>query len=470
MAKTSVSIPLVGPTYTNRSLPVNSQVTQNFYLELNQEGGEPASLQPFPGLKPFANTTDGGPDRGFGAHLGVFYKITGTSLYSITSGGVTSNKGTIPGSGRCKLESDGINLVITNDENKPLTWSGTVLTQGLDIDLPNAATVAYINRRVVYDAAGASIAFADLDNAISVSSNNVTTVDTTPSNILAVTAKDQQIFAFSSDAVTPFYNSGVGNPPYDIIQNGVSDIGLKAIHSIGKNKDFIYFLGSDLVPYRIGGLQAQPIGNPAIGQEIASYTNPEDAIGFCFTLDNQNFYYLSFPNNRSWLYNENLGWTNLAFGGDKAPHLMNSYINIYDRHLVADRRDGNVYELDFDTFDDNGSTIIHQRDTVQVDGKTFGKPGARVFMSKLKLKVEMGTSLITGQGSDAEVIMSYSDDFGNTFSSERRAKIGKQGEYKNIVEWFLLGEFYSRIFRFTMSDPVRWSLVALYGDVELDNG
>lgn len=463
----NVPLPLVGPTYQNRSLPVNKQVTQNFIIETNNEGGEPVSLSPFPGLKSFG-TTGAGVDRGFGEHDGVGYKVTGTTLYSFNSAGVATAIGLIPGPERCVMVSDGVALIIAYGTGKPISWNGTTLTTGTDADLPNASTVSYINRRVVYDGAGADLAFSDLDTALSVNSANVTSVNTSPADVLATMVQDQQLIVFSTDAITPYYNSGAGNPPYDVIQNATRRTGLKAIHSLAQDSNFIYFLDDRLRIVRYSGLQVQDIGNPAIGQAISGYSNPEDAIGQAFTLDGVNYYCITFPNQATWLYKENVGWSSLAYGTAGAPHLMSSYINIYNKHLVADRRNGNIYELDYSTYTDNGDTIQRQRDTVNINGKTFGKPGARVFMEKLELYIESGVSLISGQGSDAQIIMSYSDDFGNTFSPERRVSVGPQGEYGYKIIWWGLGDFYNRMFRFRMSDPVKWVLISLSADVELE--
>lgn len=465
----TLPIPLVGPTYQNRSLPVNNQHTQNFYIEVNKQGGEPVSLMPFPGLKSFA-TTGVGVDRGMGEHAGVAYKVTGNTLYSLAIDGTATPLGTIPGSNRCKLFSDGVVLVITYGTGKPITWNTVVLTIGTDVDLANSDTGTYINRRVVYDGSGTALIFADLDKALVVNSLNNTSVNTSPTNVLAVETQAQQIIVFGEKSITPYYFSGTGNPPYKPIQNGTKKTGLKAIHSLAQDNDFIYFLDNKLRVCRYAGLQIQNIGNPAISRAIASYTNPQDAIGETFTLDNQNFYYLTFPNNASWLFTENVGWTSLAYGTKGAPHLISSYLNIYGKHLVADRRNGNVYELDFETFTDNGDVIQHQRVTSKIDGKTFGKPGARVFMDRLEIIVEGGTSLITGQGSNATIMMSFSDDGGNTFSSEDWESIGTLGDYGLKIEWFDLGDFYNRIFRFRMSDPVKWVLISLHADVDLDNG
>ena len=463
-----VSIPIVGPTYENRSFPVNNQVTQNFHIEVNDQGGEATALVPFPGLKSFA-TAGTGADRGFGEHAGVGYKVSGSELYSFDSLGATTLIGSIPGGDQCVLRSDGVNLVIAYGSGKPITWNGTTLTTGSDIDLPNASTVAYINRRVVYDAVNSDLAFADLDNALSVESNNVTSVNTTPKNTLAVAVQDQQLIVFSEDSITPYYNSGVGNPPYDVIQNATRRTGLKAIHSIAQNENYIYFLDDTLKISRYAGLQVQSVSNTSIGRAIQGYSNPESAKGIAFTLDDNNFYCITFPNQATWLYKENVGWTNLAYGAAGAPHLMNSYINLYGKHLVSDRRNGNIYELDFDTHTDNGDIIQHRRDTINVNGKTFGRPGSRVFWDRIRLVIEGGTSVITGQGSNAKVTMAYSDNFGNTFGPERAISTGQQGEYGYELTWEGLGESYNRVFRFTMYEPVKCVFIGLSADIELES-
>ena len=462
-----VNLPLIGPTYTNRSLPVSAQATQGFYAIVNQQGGEQLSFQPFPGLKPFATGT--GFSRGTGRLNNVLYEVMGTTLNKITPAGVVTSVGTIEGNGRCGFSEDGENLIITTGAGKPYTYNGATLTQGSDADLPNAHTSTYINRRVSYDGSNGDVVFADLDTPLSVDSANVIIAESKPDDMKAVYAYKQQVYAFGAKTVQPLYNSGTGNPPYDFILNATQEIGLEAIHSIDSNNSFAYFLGSDLSIYQLAGLALRPIGNPAIGQAIENYSDRTDAFGVCFTLDNTNFYMLSFPTgNETWLYNETAGiWTNLAHGTDGDQHLIASYEFIYGKHLVSDRRNGNIYELDFDTHTDNGDLIQRRRDTVSINGGTFGKPGSTVFMSKLQLEIESGTSLVT---SESQIIMQYSDDNGRSWSTERWLSIGDQGEYRHKLIWWGLGSFENRMFRFTMTDAIKWVLIKLSADVELDNG
>ena len=462
-----VNLPLIGPTYTNRSLPVSAQVTQNFYATVNQQGGEQLSFQPFPGLKAFATGT--GYSRGVGRLNNVLYEVMGTTLNKVASDGTVTSIGAIEGTGRCGFAEDGTNLIITTGVGKPYTYDGTTLTQGTDADLPNASTVTYINRRVVYDGSNGDVVFADLGSPLSVNSANVIIAESKPDDMKAVYAYKQQVYAFGEQSVQPMYNSGAGNPPYDFILNATQEIGLDAIHSIDSNNNFAYFLGGDLSIYQLAGLSLRPIGNPAIGQAIENYSKTDNAFGICFTLDNTNFYMISFPTgNETWLYNESAGiWTNLAYGTDGAQHLIAGYEFIYGKHLVSDRRNGNIYELDFDTYTDNGDVIQRRRDTVSINGGTFGKPGANVFMNNLRLEIESGTSLVTAE---SQIIMQYSDDNGRSWSSERWLPIGDQGEYRHELVWWGLGTFKNRMFRFTMSDPIKWVLIKLSADVELDNG
>ncbi len=464
----NVQVPVVGPTYTSRSLPVSAQVTRGFYIEADQNSENIAALVPFPGLKSFAET-GAGVGRGLGVYNNTLYAVTGSSLYSVSSLGSSASIGTIQGTGRCKLEEDTSNIVIATGVGKPYSYDGTTLTQGADVDLPSASTVTYIRNRVVYDGAGAQVAFADLGSPLSVDSANVTSADTKPDDVLAVYAFRDQMFAYGETSVTPYFNSGSGNPPYKIIQNGVQEIGLAATHTVSSNYRSMYFLGSDLNVYRIGGLQPEPVGNPSICKAIKSYGDVSDAYGVCFTLNSQNFYLLTFPNHASWLYTEGLGWTNLAYGQDGEPHVICDYAYVYNKHLVSDRRNGNIYELDFDTYTDNGDSIDRMRDTVKITGKELGFPGKEIFMERLELVIETGTGIITGQGSTPRIMMSFSDDGGRTWSPEQWGYMGQMGSftYSQNPYWTDLGSFYERMFRFRVSDPVKTVIISANADISV---
>ena len=460
MAK--IEVPLVGPTYSNRSISVGNQHTQNFYIEANQQG-EASALMPFPGLKAFA-TAGAGLARGMIDFNGTLYAVTGTELYKVESDGTATLIGTISGSNRVTMAYDGNNIVIANGSSKPYIYDGTTLSQGSDADLPNAKTVAHINQRVIYEKAN-GIAFADLDDPLVVNSANILLANTRADDVQAVVTHRQQVVTFGKNTIEPSYFTGAGNPPYSRINNSVQEIGTESPYSICTNKDFIYFLSSDRRVYRMAGLNSQPIDNPAIGRAIQEYATINDAFGVCITHDGQNWYLLSFPaDGATWLYNETSGlWTSLAYGTDEAQHLISNYVYIYGKHLVSDRRNGAIYELDPDTFDDAGDSIQRRRVTRNIDSRSLGAPpGRRLFMSKLMLEIEPGSSLVS---SESTIIMQYSDDDGRTWSAERWMDIGEQGDYTKELVWSGFSFFYKRKFRFTVTDPSNWVFIRLIADV-----
>jgi len=461
-----IEIPLVGPTYTNRALSVSNQLTQNYYVEVNQGGDEIVSLQPFWGLKSWG-TSGSGKNRGMGELSGVLYTVSGTELYSVDSNGSGTLIGTIEGTNRCNLEPDNSgNLIITTGIGKPYSYNGTTLSQGTDSDLPNAATVAYINERVIYDSS-TGLSFADLNTPLTVNSANVLNAVDVVDTTLAVIAHKQQILTFGSKSIEPNYFTGSGNPPYALARNAVQRAGTSATYSVSGNNDHVYFLDKLRQPSRTVGLAVQTIGNPAIGQAIRKYADVSDCFTVCFSFDNQNFCMFSFPSaNESWLFNEEAQlWTTLAHGTGGDQHLMSDHIFIYGKHLVSDRRNGSIYELDSETYTDNSLVIQRKRQTAAIDSRDIGLPKGRIMtMNSLTLEIEKGVSLVSAE---ATIIMEYSDDHGHTWSSERWQTIGEQGDYTREIEWLGLGDFKSRMFRFTMSDPVNWVLTSMKANVEV---
>ena len=67
----------------------------------------------------------------------------------------------------------------------------------------------------------------------------------------------------------------------------------------------------------------------------------------------------------------------------------------------------------------------------------------------------------SGQGSDPECMLRYSNDAGQTWSNEVTTKAGKQGEFQTRVLFNRLGQSRGgrRVFEWSASDPVPWRLV-----------
>ena len=75
-------------------------------------------------------------------------------------------------------------------------------------------------------------------------------------------------------------------------------------------------------------------------------------------------------------------------------------------------------------------------------------------MNKLRLIMQTGVGIVTGQGSDPVVMLSLSIDGGETWTNEYQVKIGGGGAYQTRVDWYNINSFYDGLIKIRFSDPV----------------
>jgi hypothetical protein len=76
------------------------------------------------------------------------------------------------------------------------------------------------------------------------------------------------------------------------------------------------------------------------------------------------------------------------------------------------------------------------------------------------------TMVIVGGGYDPQAVLDWSDDGGHTWSNQYWKSLGKIGEYKKRLKWNRLGMSKNRVYRVTISDPVKVSILAAYAEIE----
>mgnify|MGYP000526420300 CR=1 FL=1 len=92
----------------------------------------------------------------------------------------------------------------------------------------------------------------------------------------------------------------------------------------------------------------------------------------------------------------------------------------------------------------------------------------RTAQHSLQLDCESGTGLVTGQGSDPEIMLRWSDDGGHTWSNEHWKPMGRIGEYGTRVIWRRLGmteKLRDRVYEISGTDPVKIAIMAAELDV-----
>jgi len=464
-----VEVNVTGQSYTSKSLPLSAQVTRNFYPEAQQDvrARSQQVLHSFSGLKSFGATSTTAKDRGMLTHKGVLYRVAGTELFSVSSSGAHTSLGTISGTGYCVLEGIGSNVVVVTG-GRAYQYDGSTVSEITDTNLETPNSCAHLNNQMIYDGDGGRFVTSDVGDATTINGLNYATAESNADDLKRVYTFNQLLLNFGEVTMEPWYNSGVGNPPYDRVEGGIITVGIAAIYSVASNDAYVYWLGDDRQIYRTTGQdRGIAVSTIAMANEFSTYTAVSDAIGSAFTYDGQNFYMLTFPTeDKTWCFTESGAWFELSSGASGGRYRGQTIVAAYGKNIVADEITGDLYELSSATYDENGNSIIRVRDSGVFHGGMIGAPGVDVEFNRLELIMEAGVGLLSGQGVEPVIMLQVSDDGGRTWSNEMWGEVGRLGDFMFKVEWSVLGAALSRIFRIKTSDPVFYSIHSGILDVE----
>jgi hypothetical protein len=275
---------------------------------------------------------------------------------------------------------------------------------------------------------------------------------------------------FGTDSTEVWYNAGLANFPLSPVQGAFNEIGCVAAYSVAKLDNTLFWLGSDPrgqgIVYRANGYSASRVSTHAIEYAIAQYGNISNALAYTYQQEGHSFYVLSFPSaNATWVYDvstqawhQRAGWNTSA--GEFTRHRSNCQCNFGGNIIVGDFENGNIYTFDLDVYADNGAIQKWLRSWRALPaGQNNLK---RTAHHSLQLDCESGTGLNTGQGSDPEIMLRWSDDGGHTWSNEYLSKMGKIGEFYRRVFWRRLGmtlKLRDRVYEISMTDPVKVAIM-----------
>ena len=180
--------------------------------------------------------------------------------------------------------------------------------------------------------------------------------------------------------------------------------------------------------------------------------------------DGHPFYLLTFPSaNKTWAYDlstglwhERAGWEDGAF----TRYRPNTMALFNGKIIAGDFENGKLYELDPVTYTDNGDVQRWLRSWRALP--TGQNNLKRTAQHSLQLDCQAGVGLVTGQGSDPQVMLRWSDDGGHTWSNEHWRSIGAIGETGQRVIWRRLGmtlKLRDRVYELSGTDPVKIAIM-----------
>jgi len=359
--------PILGSTYVARSVNAADARMVNLFPEVIPEGGkEPAFLQRCPGLV-LLSTVGTGPIRGlwaFSSNDGVGFVVSGTQLFKINNAYVPTLIGTVAGTGPVSMADNGTQLFIAaNGPSYIYNNTTNAFGQITDPDFPGAVTVCYLDGYFVFNEPNSQKMWVTtLLDGTSIDPLEFASTEGSPDGLLAVVSNFREVWAFGTNSIEVWYDSGATDFPLQRIQGAFNELGCAAPYSIAKMDNGLFWLGRDRrgqgIVYRANGYQGQRISTHAVEWQIQQYSNMSDAIAYTYQQDGHSFYVLIFPAaNTTWVYDAaTQAWHERAgfADGEFTRHRSNCQMAFNNEVVVGDFENGNIYAFDLDVYADNG--------------------------------------------------------------------------------------------------------------------
>lgn len=473
-------IPLFGNGVYAGSAVVTAQRRLNCYYDIRQDGDKTkVAVIGTPGLSLF-NGDGAGLVRGFWTmkKQNLMFKIAGNTLWEIAPTGTATNRGTISnGSNIVGMSDNGVQLLIVDGTAGWIyTPSTTTLAQITSPNFPNTARTCVFNGGFFLaddPATNGKFAKSGAYDGATWGATDYGIAESNPDPLLAVDRYHGIIPLFGITSIEFWQLVGGGGFPYAPLVGATQDWGLAAIYSRVHINNTIAFLGQyDEGGFQVcvlNGYQVVPISTPDIDTIIRSFSIVADATGLGYMENGHPMYQITFPSaGRSFLYDFTTQmWSETQTGvGLTGRHIGGIGIAYNGKNYIGDYQNANVYLVDPTVYTDNGITIprLVQTRHVYQDYNVLG-------VDELFLDMETGVGLQSGQGSDPQIMLSVSKDNGRTFGTERWRSMGKVGQYSGPrVKWDRFGAARDFVFRFYMTDPVKFVINSGAATLRLGKG
>ena len=487
MAKTE--LPITGGFYENRSLPISSQECTNYYVHINQGGGQAKeSLFGTAGINQLATSGVLTTDANRGSHVmdGIAYFVNGTSLYRLTrtisgTGAETfalDNLGTVAGSGQVSMADNGTQLciVVPAATSNAYIWNEGTTTF---TDITSATNfkangepqhVVFVDGYFLFTTDSSKFIVSALNDGTTYSALDVLTAEADPDDIVAPIVHNNIVYIGGGETFEPFQNIGGSGFPFQRIKGGVMNKGVFAPFSLINVSDTFFFIGGGTNEgpsvYAFSGNGFSPVSSDGIDFILEGLTDTQmsNVFAWAYSENGARFVGFALPSTTivydltSQRWHERKSFDVIDDVADEFRFRVNSVTKAYGRILVGDSIDGRVGELSLDFLDEYGTNIVSRVSTMP-----FSNNGDRILVALLEAQLEAGV----GNDNDSNPTISLERSLdGKTWSDPAERLVGKMGQYQNRAQWRRQGRAANtECFRFSQSGKFKKVLIKLQADL-----
>ncbi len=463
----------VGAAYQAASPTQDTQTCINWYPEVDPtkkddnpftpDGRGVIALYPCPGTATRAELKVG-EVRGLGVIPGaqMMIAVSNDTLYMLDKSFNKVAVGTLNTSiGQVSITNNGVAAYITDGPYRySYTWGTGTFTVHTDGPFTGGQTCGIVDNFIFYNRPNSNQ--FGCTNVGDVTSNplNLGSKIGGPDFIVAMIADHRQILLLGETESERWINVGTFPFPFAVIPGAAMQHGCQAVYSIARLGEGVAFLAMDdrgratVVMWGAAVSSPARISTFAIEQAIQGYSRTDDAVGYSYAQSGHEFYVLTFPTaDATWVFDVSTGlWHQRAWRDANNVyhrHRSNCAVSFNNETIVGDFENGKLYALSTTDYTDDGDPLPCVRRCPHLTNDL-----KRTFHHDLQIQFQPGIGLQTGQGSDPECILKFSDDGGFTWGNDHILKLGKAGKFKNRAIKRRLGEARDRVYEVTVTDPV----------------
>lgn len=462
-------IPFGPGHYTSRSTNVNAQECINFFGQIDEKSRTIISLHGTPGVCDLATILANTVLRAAHVIGALLYVIADEKLYSVTTAYSVTELGDLnTSSGHVDMVDDGTYLAMA-DGTDGYTWHTGTLTFAdiTDAAFVGGGSMAFQDGYFISgNPAGNGFQWSTIGDPTSWDALDIQTVQGTTGNLVNTQSIKKRLWAFKANASEVYYNSGT-SPVFQRIEGADLTHGLLSRGALTEADNTLYWINQDRWLVRDAGYVAKKLTPKGIDFQFESYSVVSDCFLYSYVEEGHTFIIVTFPSEgHTWAYDvSNDLWhkrqSYLSTGG-QSRHRSNCYARFNGIHVIGDYEDGKIKQMDLDTYMD-GTNLIRRVNAFPAITDT--ERHRRMKHRNMEIEIEYGAGLTTGQGSNPQIMMDYSDNGGHTFKNERWRSAGKIGEFEPLirkVEWLRLGNPVVRNYRIAVTDPIKWIINGAY--------
>jgi hypothetical protein len=346
--------------------------------------------------------------------------------------------------------------------------SAHTLAQITDPAFLPADRVAFIDGWLIFNHVGTQTFFttAPTPYTITFSGSFYALKDSSSDDLITLMENNRELWLIGERTSEVWYDAGGANFAFSRIPGVAPQIGCSAPQSIARLGSSLVWLGrserGENVVIQTEQYSYKDISTRAVEAAISSYPLVTDAIGYVYEEEGHLFYVLTFPTaDKTWVYDVTTSmWHERGsfnpVTGVFHRHKSNCFMNFQNVRIVGDYQSKLLYQMSRQFYVDYDTPLIALRRTPHLWSRENRK---RLFHASLQIEFSPGVGLQTGQGSNPQAMLRWSDDGGATFGTQHWTTIGATGRYKNRALWRRLGHARDRVYEMSISDPVKRDIV-----------